>query len=138
MKTVVFCPRALLPPANEVFEGYVFTPVCQSFCSQEGEYLGRYPPSQVHPPARYLLGRYSPWAGTPPRQVPLTPWAGTPPQAGTPLQAGTPSWAGTPPPLGRYTPRAGYTPANACWDTVNKWAVRILLECILVRYCFES
>ena len=25
-----------LPPANEVCEGYVFTPVCQSFCSQEG------------------------------------------------------------------------------------------------------
>ena len=24
---------ALLPPANEVCEGYVFTPVCQSFCS---------------------------------------------------------------------------------------------------------
>ena len=23
-----------LPPANEVCEGYVFTPVCQSFCSQ--------------------------------------------------------------------------------------------------------
>ena len=26
--------RRLLPPANEVCEGYVFTPVCQSFCSQ--------------------------------------------------------------------------------------------------------
>ena len=25
-----------LPPANEVCEGYVSTPVCQSFCSQEG------------------------------------------------------------------------------------------------------
>ena len=25
-----------LPPANEVCEGYVFTPVCQSFCSQLG------------------------------------------------------------------------------------------------------
>ena len=47
--------------ANEVCEGYVFTPVCQSFCS--GEYLGRSPPwagtahgqgtppRQVHPPA---------------------------------------------------------------------------------------
>ena len=23
-----------LPPADEVCEGYVFTPVCQSFCSQ--------------------------------------------------------------------------------------------------------
>ena len=26
----------LLPPANEVCEGYVFTPVCQAFCSQGG------------------------------------------------------------------------------------------------------
>ena len=26
----------LLPPANEVCKGYVFTPVCQSFCSQGG------------------------------------------------------------------------------------------------------
>ena len=26
----------LLPPANEVCEGYVFTPVCQSFCSWGG------------------------------------------------------------------------------------------------------
>ena len=69
-------PGTLLPPANEVCEGYVFTPVCQSFCSQGG----------------------STWAGT--------PWAGTPP-AGTLL-------------------------GNACWDTVNKRAVRILLECILV------
>ena len=27
---------AFLPPANEVCEGYVLTPICQSFCSQEG------------------------------------------------------------------------------------------------------
>ena len=38
-----------------------------------------------------------------------------------PPRAGTPLWAGTPPP-----------PGNGCWDTVNKRAVRILLECILV------
>ena len=28
--------KLYLPPANEVCEGYVFTPVCQSFCSQRG------------------------------------------------------------------------------------------------------
>ena len=28
--------RAYLPPANEVCERYVLTPVCQSFCSQGG------------------------------------------------------------------------------------------------------
>ena len=37
-----------------------------------------------------------------------------------------------------YTPSAqcmmGYTPLlSACWDVVNKWAVHIPLECILVR-----
>ena len=61
-----------LPPANEVCKGYVFTPVCQSFCSQGGEYLSRYTPGQVHPPGRYTpLGRYTPQAGTPPRQCML-------------------------------------------------------------------
>ena len=43
-----------LPPANEVCEGYVFTPVCQSFCTWAGT-----PPREG-----------SPWAGTPPGQVP--------------------------------------------------------------------
>ena len=45
-------------------------------------------------------------------------------------------WEGTP---GRYTPshpRAGTPPSNACWDTVNKRAIRILLECILVYDLF--
>ena len=31
-----FKTTLLLPPANEVCGGYVFTPVCQSFCSQGG------------------------------------------------------------------------------------------------------
>ena len=72
----------------------------------EEEYLDRYPPWQIHP-----LGRYTP------RQV-------HPP-------AGTLPWAGTPHPLGRYSPLQ----SSACWDTVNKQAVRILLECILVSTC---
>ena len=46
---------SLLPPANEVCEGYVFAPVCQSFCSR-GEYLGRYTPGQVHHPRQCMLG----------------------------------------------------------------------------------
>ena len=29
-----------LPPANEVCKGYVFTRVCQSFCSQGGAWSG--------------------------------------------------------------------------------------------------
>ena len=31
-----FTVKSFLPPANEVCEGYVFTPVSQSFCSQGG------------------------------------------------------------------------------------------------------
>ena len=76
------------------------------------------------------LGRYLPWAGTPPGKVHPSPWAGTlgqvlpgqvPPGQVTP-------WAGTP------HPQAGITPREQCMlgDTGNKRAVRILLECILV------
>ena len=42
--TIFICQRfpvivILLPPANEVCEGYVFTPVGQSFCSQGGGHV---------------------------------------------------------------------------------------------------
>ena len=113
-------------------------------CPQEGEYLGRYTP----PPGRYthppLPGRYTPLAGTPPRQVP--PGSGTPPRPRIypPLQVHP--QAGTPPrevsSRFRYTPRQvhpwGQVPPrhSACWDTVNKWAVHIPLECILVHCTF--
>ena len=98
-----------------------------------------YIPGQVHPPA-----------GTPQQVHPLlagTPWAGTPP-------AGTPPSRYTSQP-GRYTPRqvppgqvhpparqvhppqTGTPPLHsACWDTVNKRAVRIPLECNLVHNTF--
>ena len=98
-----------LPPANEVCEGYVFTPVCQSFCSQWGV------PGQVHPPGRYPLAGTPPWAGTSHGQVQPS-WAGTP-QAGTPLGRHTPTpWASTPPwqvhPPGRYTPWQVHSPGR--------------------------
>ena len=82
---VIFVPyfKSLLPSANEVCEGYVFTTVCQSFCSQGGSTWavtpGRYTlragtlPGQVHPlpPGRYnpppreqcMLGEYWQQAG---------------------------------------------------------------------------
>ena len=78
---------------------------------------------------------------TPPGQTPLrqTPWVDTPlgrhppkqtPPGQTPL---VPLHAGihTPPPAQCML---GYTPPlpSACWDAVNKRAVRIPLECILV------
>ena len=61
--------------------------------------------------------------------------AGTPPQAGTPpLGRYTPLDRYTPlgqvHPLDRYTPLGRYTPR----DTVNAWAVCILLECNLVLF----
>ena len=126
-------------------QGNIFAPVCHSV--HRGGYLGRYTPQagtpqpqagtppgqvplwQVHPSGRYTPpGRYPsgqvppPLVGTPPGRSP-SPWVGTPPQTGTA-------------PLGQV-PQPGQVqpPGNACWDTVNKWAVRILLECILVITC---
>ena len=80
------------------------------------------------------------WAGTPPGRY--TPWAGTAPGMYTPssytlLARQVPPrqvhpQAGTPP--GRYTP-GRYPPLHsACWDTVNKWAVHMPLECNLVSH----
>ena len=121
------------------------TPRCRIFITARKLSLGQ---GNIFAPVCHSGGRYTPQAGTP-------PWAGTPPGRYIP-QAGKPS-GGTP--LGRYTPQAGapskytprqvqppgrYTPpgqvhpqapnllGNACWDTVNKRAVRILLECIFV------
>ena len=113
-------------------EGYVFTLVCQSFCSQGGVPApgGTYPhpPGRYPPPAGTPPGRYTPWAGTPPAPRRYTPWQVHP------LGRYTPP-AGTPP--GRYTPRAGtphppgrYTPGRR----LLLRTVRILLECILVEH----
>ena len=47
-------------PANEVCEGYVFTPVCQLFCSQGGVsasvHPGIHPPEQTPPRSRHPPG----------------------------------------------------------------------------------
>ena len=74
-----------------------------------------HPPGQVHTP----LGSYTPLR-----------------KAGTPLQADTP-WADTSPwadnPPAQYMLEYTHTHLHsACWDRVNKRAVRIPLECILV------
>ena len=49
-----FQATQLLPPANKVCTGYVFTPVCQSFCSQGGMsasvHAGIHTPPGRHPP----------------------------------------------------------------------------------------
>ena len=68
----------LLPPANEVCEGYVFTRVCLFRGGVPGQlhHHGQVHPRAGTPPAgtplgRYTPGRYIPWAGTPPGQVHL-------------------------------------------------------------------
>ena len=76
----------LLPPVNEVCEGYVFTRVCLS----TGGVPGQVPPGQV-----------SPQAGTP--------------QAGTPLGQVHPQGPGTPPQAGA-PPGTRYTRSSACWE----------------------
>ena len=86
-----------------------------------GRGCGRHPLRQAHPP----------WAGTPPGQVHLPgrhPTRQVPPGQVHPV--GRYPRAGTPPLPGQVHPpsRAGTPP----WQTFNKRAVRILLECILV------
>ena len=94
-----------LPPANVVCEGYVFTGVC---LSTGGGCLPHcilgYTSLGRHPPSRHP---------SPPGQTPQ------PPQVDTPSLGRQPPWANTP-------------RCSACWDTVNKRAVRIPLECILI------
>ena len=59
-----------LPPANEVCEGYVFTPVCHSVHRGGGVHgqvhlspAPPLPPGQVHPPGAVHAGRYGQQAG---------------------------------------------------------------------------
>ena len=50
-----------LPPANEVCEGYVFTPVCQSFCSWGGGVVVSQHALQVV--SQHALQQVSGWGG---------------------------------------------------------------------------
>ena len=128
----------LLPPSNVVCEGYVFTCVCQSFCSQGGSASvhaeipppEQTPQEQTPPKSRPLRSRHPPRADIPSEQTP--PRSRHPPGADTPLSADTPQsrhppWSRHPPradiPLGADTPRADtpreQTPSpwrRACWE----------------------
>ena len=139
-----------LSPTNEVCEGYVFTVVCMStedICHTPGQthplahthtLLGRHPLAHIplgrHPLAppwhTQPLGRHPHPLGRHPQHLPAhtpllahTPWADIP-------AAHTPPWHTLP--LDRHPPGTHTPPPTACWDTVNKRAVRIPLECILV------
>ena len=70
--------------AMKLRQGNVFTHVCQSFCSR-----GCLPQSMLgYTPSRYPLGRYIPWAGTPPGQVPPRQEHPLPPDRYTPFPRG--------------------------------------------------
>ena len=75
------------------------------------------PPWQGDPLARRPPGKETPWQGAPLARRP--PWQGDPPLARRP--------PGKEPPPGKENPLARRPP-----PMVNQWAVRILLECILV------
>ena len=132
--TRLFSPNSVtysssyLPPANEVSEGYVFTGVCLSM----GGCLPLARRGVRHPLGRTPLGRHpwddTPWVNNPlgrhpPPVLPSACW-----DTHTPVQCM----------LGYIHPPTqcmlGYRhlQPSACWDTVNKRAVRIPLECILV------
>ena len=130
----------LLPPTTKLRQGNVFTPVCHSVHrGVSATPLGRHIPGQT-PPGRHPMGRHPPGrhpqADTPRQTSPLADTPRQTPPGQTP-QADTP-WADTP--LARHPPphpvHAGiYTLLpSTCWDTVNKRAVRIPLECILVNF----
>ena len=97
------------------------------------------PQDQVHPPwdevhPKDQVHPHGP--GTPQTRYTPPSWDQVhPPRTRyTPLEPGTPPGPGKPPRT-RYTPRTRYIPpgSSACWwDMDNKWAVHILLECILV------
>ena len=126
------------------FVKVMFLHLSVSHSVHRGEYLGRYTPGQIHPQAGAPRPGTPPGPGMPPWQVhPGTRYSptGTPgtryiPWEGNPLDRYSPAGIlplgpGTPPRT-RYPPGPG-TPCVQCrlGDMGNKWAVRILLECIL-------
>ena len=113
--------------------------------------LGRYTPLSRHTPqAGTHLGkytpapsRYTPWAGTPPRQVHpagqahtpgwCTPWAGTPLGRYTPW-AGTHPWAGTSPGQA-HAPGQVHPPTVTAADGTNPTG---MLSCLNIKFRFTQ
>ena len=62
----------IITARKQSFRRYVFTPVCQSFCSQGGTWSRGVVPGQAPPGPGTLPGQVPPGPGTP-------PWAGTTP-----------------------------------------------------------
>ena len=115
----VYGASTLLPAATKLGQGNICTGVCLSTGGGEGclpQCMLGYTPPGADPPPR---SRHPPWSRqTPPEQTP------TPPDQADPLGA-DPLRPGRPPP-----------PRSRLQHTVNERPVRILLECILVSWCF--
>ena len=103
---------SLLLPATKLGQSNIFSSVCQEFCPQ-GRVPGQVHPLAGAPPEGPPPIRYTPRQVPPSKQV-HSPWAGTPPGQVPPLSRYTPP--GQVHSLGRYTPQAGtpllgrYTP----------------------------
>ena len=115
----------LLPPATKLGQGYIFTGVGDSVLSGGLPQcvLGyhAHPPGSRHSPgSRHPQEQTLPRTRHPPEQTPSQEQ--TPPRSRSPGQ--TPP--GIRPPLAQ----------SMLGDTVNAWAVRILLECNLVTVLF--
>ena len=125
----------------QLWQGNIFTGVCQSFCSQgmcvcvSQHALGQTPPGQTPP-----LGRHPPpLCRHPPGQTPplgRQPPGRHPPRQTPPRQTHTPAGqtllADTPP----CPVHAGIPPPPHQQPLLQM--VRILLECILVKNCFPQ
>ena len=150
----------LLPPANVVCEGYVFTRVCHSFCSRGGwsTWQGTPPRAdtprdQVHPPGPGTSPwtRYTPWSRHPPDQIhPSPPGPGTPPRADTPSprdqvppdQVHTPLGPGTPPwdqvhPPEQTPPQTRYTPLGTRYSPPEQSMLGGTVNVRVVRILLE-
>ena len=84
-------------------------------------------PGQVSPPTQQVhpLGMYTPWQVHPPGQVPPPPSRYTLPGQVHPQQVHPPGQVYS-------TGQVHSLGHSACWDMLNKRAIRIPLECILV------
>ena len=116
----------LIPPVNEVCEGYVFTPVCQSFCSRGGgvclSVCWDTPPGKQTPPGKFVKVMFLLLSVSH-----SVHWG---------VSASV--HAGIHPP-GKQTPRGSRHPLrSACWEIRPTSNRTILQECILVHINFGS
>ena len=113
LETFIFTllSMSLLLSATQLWQGNVFTPVCQSFCSQGEGVCGRHIPRQTHTPRQTPLGRHTPRQTHPPGQT--SPCAH--PQVDT-SPADTP-WQ-TPP---RHTPQTDTAPGHCSGRYASYW-----------------